>query len=1731
MALVADDDDESEVAFAEYDTLRVYFWPPTSAPDSLAGADGRLDRRAVDALLAFSSAVVGDYWASWNSSTVLEITFGVVDPTSAPTPGVFTVSCRAGGRIISAAAPSDECVSTSPPLEGRWGYALRPSPLHITSFVAFDPDDGDEVCGEGDTLTLVFNVPTDRGRLGASGPLYGVPSHGTDGGAPTGPAGGDRLVRYTGVGEAAAEAIPLVSGGALDQLLEFSPPLPPSANLSAIWRDASTLVLTILTPQQPQAALLPDVLAEGVIASGEAASGEGASGERTSGEVMSGDLTRGAAGSGEAAEAAAAAADAPSIQIGEFRASTRAGAALRDAAQTSVHTVTTSPPLTGSCGRPPQITAFVAADAADADAVCSDGDVLTLSFDRATDQPAARTRVEIDRLLAFSQALGHEYRGAWTDASTLAITIERGHVPAPELGIATASLRGPTVAGATLLRNTNQRSNPSASTSPPLEGSCGVPPQADALEPLVGPDAGGRPVTIFGSGLVSPRTGAGAVRCLWERWPPEEVEADTGADAGVANGQAERAVAAPAETEVASCSSAEDEPYAPDAPPPPPPPPFMQVATPQVPRRVSPDAVVCTSLPSLRAAHASVRVDRGDGVVLPSAEAASTAASVTTGPPPGLVYSFYAPAIISIIEPVGGPYRGGTSLTVHGSFFHGRLALERAGRRPLCRFGLAVGPSTTAAAATTSTAAVAIAATAAAAGTAAAIRGEAGESAVPGPMYVPAVWNGSSRATCLSPAWPRRWWPPEPSNGRLSSLELGFLPDGAEEAHWQLQSDGTPTGAPQWEHLDTQLSAVRPASGPRAAGTRVTLLGRGLGLYADELGGESPSLCRLGEAPPSAVHAIDPASDRVVCDLPACLGCPGGANDATTDTADAADAADAASASPSSASLASASPLPPCCRLHAALPVAVAINGRDWIGGVPPVRFRYYTPPVVSSLGAMPAGAPLSGPPLGGTLITVRGSGFQAVPNAALEARCRFGHVVVGAARVSDKGMLCEAPPHLSGIVAVAVAANGVDFVPLATAAAAGIASSDNSESANIDSGGGITTPLAGFTFEYLCSGYPDGPTCVADPNCGWCDDPSVGCLACTGLGEGGRGGCRSDDGGASFTCSSLAGAYSCGAPHQCGTLSWRHPVLLPGGPVEVSVTTELVNRSFAMYQLTPRHTNFVMRLELETPGWARAVTLFARKDLPPSGRPPVEYLGVERPAAGASQLRLTLEIGPSELGCLQRETQREHGRWPQLRAQSERATRWTQLERELVGALYSPTARWDGGSSAADQPEWLAESGGVAAGDLGDNGLWHGGIPAAARCDSWFVGAFGVQPPPPAPYQPSLVNASLSDDPTVPPPAPPATFTLNITLEPAYASFNCSDCAPPAPPRVEGFHRARDAARAAAPPAPLDRYGSRLLGDCTACGMRLRGAAEQVRDAGGQRLRLVHSLAPRARPQFGAVWYHRKLPVRHGFEVRFTVHFQRPSTCAVPLEAVTDGAAAAVRAAPGRAADAAYGADTEAAGSAQAELAPLWRRRWTGCGLGADGTPREGSVGGEGLALLIHDDPAGLEASGCVGAGVGYAYDGSYFSTCPRRIQPSLALQLSPHRNVTLVRRMGPHVASNEEPFLAWDDADSVGLHVNGTNVQALLQRSFSAPGRRGNLLDNEPHTVALISSGRDVTIFLDGEQDPSLSYPLNLSTLGAVDAAGNAWVGFTSATGGTSLDVDLLGFAFCSRPGCAAV
>lgn len=82
----------------------------------------------------------------------------------------------------------------------------------------------------------------------------------------------------------------------------------------------------------------------------------------------------------------------------------RREAALRDAGLTTVRSAAVSPPLSGDWGAPPRIAALVAADADDADTLYGGGDSIWLHFDKPTDQPAASSRVEIDRLLGFSQA-------------------------------------------------------------------------------------------------------------------------------------------------------------------------------------------------------------------------------------------------------------------------------------------------------------------------------------------------------------------------------------------------------------------------------------------------------------------------------------------------------------------------------------------------------------------------------------------------------------------------------------------------------------------------------------------------------------------------------------------------------------------------------------------------------------------------------------------------------------------------------------------------------------------------------------------------------------------------------------------------------------------------------------------------------------------------------------------------------------------------------------------------------------------------------------------------------------------------------------------------------------------------------------------------------------------------------------------------------------------------------
>ena len=1661
-------------------------------------------------MLVFEPPIDGDYWAHWNTSRHLRITFGIVNAAAAPTAGVFTAACRPGNDIQAGAAPSAECSSVSPPLRGRWGYAYPPR-VAITSFVADDADDADDICGGGDTLTITFSEPTDAAALGEIG------------GAVAGASGGP-------------QPTPLVSGGALDELLAFEPPLD-GANLSGVWATSSVLVLTVRG--EPPAALegesLPGDVGSGDAPGSDGGSGDGGSGDGGHGDGGSGDGGHGDGGSGEYAPTPALPPPAPSGYdwIGRLRVTLRHEAALRDAAQVTRRSTATSPHLSGDCGKPPSIVLFEASDADDADAVCAAGDVLTLYFDVPTDVPPAATRVDIDRLLTFSQELGRSYSGAWsTDATRLHITIlaSHQHLPPPALDVTVATLRGPHVPLATHLRHANRVLPPSQSSSPQLSGSCGRPPRLSAILPRAGPSDGGRPVTVVGADLM--RTAGGvaeslaSARCLWVRGPvlpnpptlvpppptpppppPAPMPAPT------------EAAASAAVSDDSTCQPpAEGVPYPKVALASPTPPQSLEPLPsdvdaqllPQAPLAANDTTIVCVTPPAYDAANASLMITYGDGLTLPPMHAlAPDAASdvpVLDGAAGGFSYAFYRSPTLSAIEPIAGPWRGGTILTVHGSLlraFQRPAVLTNAsastagvdgdGTTANSTNGPAMGDADTWSEEETSSHPLP-------ARTSPLCRFGAPGGREPLPSYIsymPAEWNGTDRAMCRTPPWPRALWPMEPViGGVVSDLPFAFFPNGYDEAAWAPKRDGAATTLPRWRHVDAVISSVSPASGPRDATTAITLLGRGFGVHALEMG-RAPSLCRIGDMPPAPLLAVNESAGTLVCATPLCPNC-------TRADLLAADAADADGESAGGRVAARA-----CCGLEAPLPIYVATNGRDWATADPdgsPVQFTYYDRPRVGTLGALPVGAQLTGPPLGGISITIRGVGFGASPDLHGRAACRFGPSIVRANRVSDHGVLCVTPPHLAGIVDVAVAINGADFQLVATPG------------------------TAGGTFEYLCSGYPNGVMCVADPSCGWCDGARGGlepgrCMPCA---SGGSAlgcvqpsadeplACAHDTASTPARCTPSPpsdGSSAGGNGDACALKSVRQAVLTPHLPVRTHavISGVLHNRTFGLYRLTPPHTNFALRIALHSDMGTRPCRMFLRKDLPPTGEPALRDT-FEIEASGDSTFQ-SLVIPPNVLGCGQRDGVRDSGVWPDLLRQS-RATSWLPIERELIGSLYPGDAQWRSAQQGLVSPDTARPTDAAS-----PSANAH-----APHCDVWFLAVFPVAPPPPAPFQPSLRNASLSDDPFNPPAAPPAHFTLRAMLEPQYTSFACADCAPPLPPPYTHF--VRHVTEAAPPPPAADRYGSSLTGDCEACGLRLRGTAERVVDDGGQRLRLVHSVRPRAPPQRAAVWHHAKLNVSGGFEIGFEVQFQRPSTCAKSFYSF--GGADV----EGDDADGGSGGGADPAANASE---PRWRKRVTGCSAaGASngkGALTTGAVGGEGIALVVHNDPAGLEAAGCAGVGVGYAWDASHYATCLERIRSSVALQLSPHFNVSEGVRSGPHVASGEPGFITWGAIDEVGVYVGGENRAPIVTSSFATGGREARLIDGQPHHVRVVYTHGRLQVSIDGERTPFLVVPVDLAAVGAMDARGKAWVGFTAATGISSIDADLLSFSYCQHPGCGAM
>ena len=167
------------------------------------------------------------------------------------------------------------------------------------------------------------------------------------------------------------------------------------------------------------------------------------------------------------------------------------------------------------------------------------------------------------------------------------------------------------------------------------------------------------------------------------------------------------------------------------------------------------------------------------------------------------------------------------------------------------------------------------------------------------------------------------------------------------------------------------------------------------------------------------------------------------------------------------------------------------------------MRFRYYDPPSVSALGVLPVCSPLAGPSSRRhsgqvPLVTVRRRGFQNVLHVALEARFRFGQVVVGVARVSDQEMLCVTPPHRSAAPCPSPSPLMESTLYAASTAEAARCPARRQARASRSSTNARATPTGRRAWPTDCLPHQGTsliaslfraliPTCVPDPNCGGC--------------------------------------------------------------------------------------------------------------------------------------------------------------------------------------------------------------------------------------------------------------------------------------------------------------------------------------------------------------------------------------------------------------------------------------------------------------------------------------------------------------------------------------------------------------------------------------------------------------------------------------------------------------------
>ena len=454
-SLIAADPDSADAIFSNGDTIRVRFSEATNQPSVATKAD-------LDALFSFSQRIGDNYSGVWSNSQTLLITITDATTDESPKIGEMRVTVKATGNLKDSAGTSLASTAVSPLLSGTFGTKSGP---FITSLIADDPDGADAIYGNGDTITVGFSEPTNQPSVATKADL-------------------DALFSFTqsiGDNYSGTWTDPLTLVITIDDSNNATPPAIDTLRVTVkATGNLKNAAATSLPSTAESSALTGNFGTKSgpsfvsVVADDPDVTGAGFSNGDTITIKFSENTNRPTAATKTEIDSLFTFSNSigndyigtwssPSIlqiqiidassgnpQIGVSTLTVKAAGNLKNEASTSLPSTATSLALTGNFGTKsgPSITSLIAADPDSADAIFSNGDTITIKFsentNRADSTPDVEglTKADLENLFSFSQRIGDNYSGVWSNSQTLVITIDDStNATPPAIGVLTLTVK------------------------------------------------------------------------------------------------------------------------------------------------------------------------------------------------------------------------------------------------------------------------------------------------------------------------------------------------------------------------------------------------------------------------------------------------------------------------------------------------------------------------------------------------------------------------------------------------------------------------------------------------------------------------------------------------------------------------------------------------------------------------------------------------------------------------------------------------------------------------------------------------------------------------------------------------------------------------------------------------------------------------------------------------------------------------------------------------------------------------------------------------------------------------------------------------------------------------------------------------------------------------------------------------------------------------------------------